>query len=137
MRWLAARPVEEWEQPDDPRVAAGLASGNVLAFTAAESFGLMDLLGLTLALALLFLAAGYLVWDRGQKRTAVALAGANVLAFAAAESFGLLDLLGLTLALALLFLAAGFVVWERERKRTAAALAAGTLPFWLMLLFVL
>jgi hypothetical protein len=87
MKWLAAQPVEEWEQADDPRLAA-------------------------------------------------ALAGANVLAFAAAKAFDLMDLLGLTLAFALLFIAAGFVVWERRQKRSAIALAAGTLPFWLMLLFV-
>ena len=48
-----------------------------------------------------------------------------------------MDLLGLTLALALLFLAAGFIVWERGQRRVAIALAAGTLPFWLMLLFAL
>jgi hypothetical protein len=87
MKWLAAQPAEEWEQADDPRIAASLAGANVLAFAAAETFGLMDLLGLTLALALVFLAASYLVWERRQKRIAVAL-------------------------------------------------AAGTLPFWLMLLFV-
>lgn len=87
MRWLTAQPAEEWEQADDPRISASLAGANVLAFAAAETFGLMDLLGLTLALALLFLVAGY-------------------------------------------------VFWERRQKRTAVALAAGTLPFWLMLLFV-
>jgi hypothetical protein len=88
MRWLAAQPAEEWEQSDDPRVAASLSGANVFAFAAAESFDLMDLLGLTLALALLFLAAGFIVWERGQRRVAIAL-------------------------------------------------AAGTLPFWLMLLFAL
>jgi hypothetical protein len=87
MRWLAAQPAEEWEQADDPRIAASFAGANVLAFVAAETFGLMDLLGLTLALALVFLALGY-------------------------------------------------VFWERDQKRTATALATGTLPFWLMLLFV-
>jgi hypothetical protein len=87
MRWLEAQPTEEWEQDDDPRIAASFAGVNVLAFAAAETFGLMDLLGLTLALALVFLAAGYVFFERGQ-------------------------------------------------KRTATALAAGTLPFWLMLLFV-
>jgi hypothetical protein len=86
MNWLAAQAAEEWEQSDDPRVAASLA-------------------------------------------------GANVLAFAAADAFGLVDLLGLTLALALLFLAAGCIFWERGQRRVASALAAGTLPFWLMLLF--
>ena len=88
MKWLAAQPVEEWEQSDDPRVAASFAGANVLAFAAAETFDLVDLLGLTLALALLFLAASYVFWDRRQKRVAIAL-------------------------------------------------AAGTLPFWLMLLFAL
>jgi hypothetical protein len=86
MKWLAAQPVEEWEQADDPRLAA-------------------------------------------------ALAGANVLAFAAAETFDLMDLLGLTLAFALLFITAAFLFWERRQQRTAVALAAGTLPFWLMVLF--
>ena len=36
MRWLAGEPVEEWEQADDPRVAASLAGANVLAFAAAS-----------------------------------------------------------------------------------------------------
>jgi hypothetical protein len=87
MRWLEADPTEEWEQADDPRIAASFAGANLLAFAAAETFGLMDLLGLTLALALVFLASGYVFFERGQ-------------------------------------------------KRTATALGAGTLPFWLMLLFV-
>jgi hypothetical protein len=73
MKWLAAQPAEEWEQSDDPRVAAMLAGTNVLAFAAAEAFGLVDLLGLTLALALLFLAAGYVFWERRQRRIASAL----------------------------------------------------------------
>jgi hypothetical protein len=88
MKWLATEPAEDWEQADDPRLAGFFAGANLLAFTAAEAFGLTDLLGLTLALALLFLAAGY-------------------------------------------------IFWERRQKRIAVALAAGTLPFWLMLLFVL
>jgi hypothetical protein len=74
MRWLAAPPVEEWEQPDDPRVAASLAGANVLAFAASERFGLQDLLGLTLALALLFLVAGFVFWERRQPRTSISLA---------------------------------------------------------------
>jgi hypothetical protein len=74
MRWLAGEPVEEWEQSDDPRVAASLAGANVLAFAAAEQFDLEDLLGLTLAMALLFLIAGYLFWERRQPRTAISLA---------------------------------------------------------------
>ena len=74
MKWLTAQPAEEWEQADDPRVAASLAGANVLAFAAADAFDLLDLLGLTMALALLFLAAGYIFWERRQKRTAVALA---------------------------------------------------------------
>jgi hypothetical protein len=78
MKWLAAQPVEEWEQRDDPRVPASLAGANVLAFAAAETFDLVDLLGLTLALALLFLAAGCVFWDRRQKRVAIALAGGTL-----------------------------------------------------------
>ena len=39
------QPVEEWEQSDDPRVAASFAGANVLAFAASEQFGLQDLLG--------------------------------------------------------------------------------------------
>jgi len=78
MKWLTAQPAEEWEQPDDPRVAASLAGANVMAFAAAERFDLVDLLGLTLALALLFLAAGYVFWDRGQKRVAIALAAGTL-----------------------------------------------------------
>jgi hypothetical protein len=74
MRWLEAPTVEEWEQPDDPRVAASLAGVNVLAFAASEQFGLQDLLGLTLALALLFLVAGYVFWERRQPRTSISLA---------------------------------------------------------------
>jgi len=78
MRWLTTQPAEEWEQPDDPRLAASLAGANALAFLAADAFGLMDLIGLTLALALIFLAAGFVVWERGQHRTAVALAGGTL-----------------------------------------------------------
>jgi hypothetical protein len=78
MRWLAAQPAEEWEQSDDPRVAASLAGANVLAFTAAEAFGLVDLLGLTLALALIFLAAGFIFWERDQRRNAIALAAGTL-----------------------------------------------------------
>jgi hypothetical protein len=74
MRWLEAPTVEEWEQPDDPRVAVSLAGANVLAFAAAEQFALQDLLGLTLALALLFLVAGYVCWERRQPRTSISLA---------------------------------------------------------------
>jgi hypothetical protein len=74
MRWLAAQAAEEWEQPDDPRVAASFAGANVLAFAAAEQFQLQDLLGLTLALALIFLVAGYVFWERRQPRTSVSLA---------------------------------------------------------------
>ncbi len=74
MRWLAAPPVEEWEQPDDPRVAVSLAGANALAFAASEQFGLQDLLGLTLALALLFLVAGFVFWERRQPRTSMSLA---------------------------------------------------------------
>lgn len=66
--------MEEWEQPDDPRFGASLAGANVLAFAAAEQFGLQDLLGLTLALALLFLVAGYVFWERRQPRTSLSLA---------------------------------------------------------------
>ncbi len=74
MRWLTAQPAEEWEQADDPRVAAGLAGANVLVFAAARAFDLLDLLGLTMALALLFLAAAAIFWERRQKRNAVTLA---------------------------------------------------------------
>jgi hypothetical protein len=74
MRWLALQPVEEWEQSDDPRVAASFAGANVLAFAASEQFGLQDLLGLTLALSLLFLVAGFVFWERRQPRTSVSLA---------------------------------------------------------------
>jgi hypothetical protein len=73
MRWLATQPAEEWEQPDDPRVAASFAGVNVLAFAAAEQFDLEDLLGLTLAMALLFLVAGYVFWERRQPRTSISL----------------------------------------------------------------
>jgi hypothetical protein len=73
MKWLEAQPVEEWEQADDPRLAASLAAANVLAFGAAEQFNLEDLLGLTLAMALLFLVAGYVFWERRQPRTSITL----------------------------------------------------------------
>ncbi len=78
MKWLAVQPAEEWEQPDDPRVAASFAGANVLAFAAAEGFDLEDLLGLTLALALLFLVACYIFWERRQPRTAVSLAAGTL-----------------------------------------------------------
>jgi hypothetical protein len=88
VKWLAAPTVEEWEQRDDWRAAGLLTLVNMLAFVAAELFGLEDLLGVCLALSLLLLAGGY-------------------------------------------------IMWERRHKRTAVALITGTLPFWLMLMFVL
>ena len=74
MRWLATGPTEEWEQRDDPRVAAVLAGVNLLAFLAAQLLGLTDVLGVCLAASLLMLTAGYVVWERNRRRTAIALA---------------------------------------------------------------
>jgi hypothetical protein len=61
----------------------------------------------------------------------------NVLTFILAELLGLPDLLGVCLALSLLLLAGGYIMWERRHRRTAIAMITGTLPFWLMLMFVL
>jgi hypothetical protein len=74
MRWLAAQPIEEWEQRDDPRIAALIAGVNVLAFLVAQLLGLTDLIGVCLAASLLLLTAGYIVWERDRRRTAAALA---------------------------------------------------------------
>ncbi len=64
MRWLATEPTEEWEQRDDPRVAAVFAGVNLLAFLAAQLLGLTDVLGVCLAASLLMLTAGYVLWER-------------------------------------------------------------------------
>jgi ABC-type spermidine/putrescine transport system permease subunit I len=75
MRWQTAPDTtEEWEQPDDPRLYAGLGGLNVLLYAAGELLGLTDLVGVCLALSLFALMGAYLVWEREQRRGAIALA---------------------------------------------------------------
>ena len=55
-----------------------IAGVNVLAFVAAFVLGLPSLVGICLGASLLLLTAGYIVWERNQRRTAIALASGTL-----------------------------------------------------------